>query len=95
MLEKLALLYPGVDEERLQCLLDAAQAFVLDYCNLDEYDTALDAVVLRVVQEDVTKMDSHGLASESAGGVSASYTDDYAPAVYRALNKHKRVRTLG
>lgn len=94
MLEKLKLLYPALSEELLALLLDNATQFVMDYCNISNYDAALDAVVLRIVQEDITKVDAQGLSGESAGGVSVSYTSDYSPAIYRALHKHKRIKLV-
>ena len=91
---KLALLYPSLSDELLALLVDNAKSYVCDYCNLPEYDDSLDSTVFRMVQEDVTKVDSQGMASESAGGVSVSYTSDYSPMVYRTLNKSKRVRLV-
>lgn len=95
MLDKLKLLYPGISDELLSLLLESAQSFVCDYCNLQEYDEALDATLLRILQEDVTKLDAQGMSGESAGGVSISYTSDYSPSVYASLNKHKRIKTIG
>ncbi|MBM6813895.1 hypothetical protein H7U31_02305 [Olsenella uli] len=95
MLDKLKLLYPGISDELLSFLLENAQSFVCDYCNLQEYDEALDATLLRILQEDITKLDAQGMSGESAGGVSISYTSDYSPSVYASLNRHKRIKTIG
>lgn len=95
MLDKLKLLYPGISDELLTLLLENAQSFVCDYCNLQEYDEALDATLLRILQEDITKLDAQGMSGESAGGVSISYTSDYSPSVYASLNRHKRIKTIG
>ena len=94
MLTKLKMLYPALSDELLSLLLENATTFICDYCNLDNLDSSLNAVLFRIVQEDVTKLDSQGIASESAGGDSVSYASDYSPAIYRALNKHKRIRTV-
>lgn len=94
MLEKLKLLYPAIPDELLALLLENATNFVCDYCNLDELDSSLNSVLFRIVQEDLNKVDSQGLGSESAGGVSVSYTSDYSPMVYKALNRHKRIRVV-
>ena len=94
MLEKLKLLYPAISDDVLSLLLENASNFVCDYCNLDCLDSSMNAVLFRIIQEDVTKLDSQGLSSESAGGDSLSYTTDYSPAIYKALNKHKRIRTV-
>ena len=94
MLQKLKLLYPALSDELLSLLLENATTFVCDYCNLDNLDSSLNAALFRIIQEDVTKLDSQGIGSESAGGDSVSYTTDYSPAIYKALNKHKRIRTV-
>lgn len=91
---KLALLYPSLSDKVLSLLVDNAKSYACDYCNLPEYDDSLDSTVFRMVQEDVTKVDSQGMASESAGGVSVSYTSDYSPMVYRTLNKSKHIRLV-
>ncbi len=94
MLEKLKILYPAIPDELLSLLLENAITFVCDYCNLDEVDSSLNATIFRIVQEDLNKVDAQGFSSESAGGVSISYTSDYSPSVYASLNKHKRVKTV-
>ena len=94
MLEKLKLLYPGVSDELLSLLLENAITFVCDYCNLEEVDSSLNATIFRIVQEDLNKVDAQGYSSESAGGVSLSYTSDYSPMIYATLNRHKRIKTV-
>ena len=94
MLEKLKILYPAIPDELLSLLLENAITFVCDYCNLDEVDSSLNATIFRIVKEDLNKVDAQGFSSESAGGVSISYTSDYSPSVYASLNKHKRVKTV-
>ena len=94
MLEKLKILYPAIPDELLSLLLENAQTFICDYCNLDEIDSSLNATLFRIIQEDLNKVDAQGMTSESAGGVSIAYTSDYSPTVYASLNKHKRIRTV-
>ena len=43
MLEKLQLLYPAVDADILNMVIDNAESFVLDYCNIDEIPSVLSA----------------------------------------------------
>ena len=94
MIEKLKILYPAIPDELLSLLLENAQTFICDYCNLDEIDSSLNATLFRIIQEDLNKVDAQGMTSESAGGVSIAYTSDYSLAVYASLNKHKRIRTV-
>lgn len=94
LIDKVKLLYPSLSDDVLSLLVDNAKSYACDYCNLPEYDDSLDSTVFRMVQEDVTKVDSQGMSSESAGGVSVSYTSDYSPMVYKALNKSKKIRLV-
>lgn len=95
MFEKLKLLYPSVPDDLLKLLLDEAESFVCQFCNVDSAEGNLEPAVLKIVQEDLSKIDSQGIAGESAGGVNVSYTTDYSPAVYKILNKNKRVKLPG
>lgn len=94
MISKLQLLYPSVDVEILNLLLDSAKQFAMDYCGMDCYDSALDGTILRMVQEDVNALGAEGFNSESAEGCSVSYSPDYTDRVYKALNRRKKVRTV-
>ncbi len=95
MLEKLKTLYPAIPDELLTLLLENAESFICDYCNLAEYSNSLDSVLFKMVQEDLTKVDAQGMSSESAGGVSVSYTTDYSQPIYKSLNRHKKIKLLG
>ena len=95
MIEKLKMLYPAINEQVLSLLLDNAEAFVCDYCNVDALTPALESIVFKLVQEDVSKLSAEGLSSESTGGNSVSYQEDYSPSIYTRLNRHKRIKVVG
>lgn len=95
MLEKLKLLYPHMDEELLSLLLDNAYSFVTDYCNLQTVPSALEGTVFAIVQEDITHLHANGLSSESTAGNSLSYLEDYSPAIYKRLNRFKKIKVVG
>ena len=67
MLTKLKILYPALSDELLSLLLENAITFVCDYCHIDEVDSSLNATLFKIIQEDLSKIDSQGLSSESAG----------------------------
>ena len=94
MEEKLALLYPSIDEEVIALVVEQAQSFILDYCNLEEIPDELNFILLDMCKQDINKLKSEGLSSESAGGSSLSYETDYTANVYKCLKKHKRIKTL-
>lgn len=91
MLDKLTTLYPSMDEEVLQLIVDEVQDFILNYCNLSEVPTALEAAALAMCKENVNKLKSEGLNSESAGGSSISYMEDYSAPIYRQLKRFRKV----
>ncbi len=92
--EKLALLYPAIENNVIELVFAQAQSFVLDYCNLDEIPSGLESVLFDMCKQDINKLLSEGFASESAGGSSISYETDYTNTVYKRLKKHKRLKTL-
>jgi hypothetical protein len=78
----------------LNVLIANAQDFIVDYCNLSAYDTALDNIAVKMVIEQYNKRGAEGISSKSYSGISESYTNDYSPTIYTQLNKHRRIKTL-
>lgn len=94
MEEKLKLLYPSVENSVIELVIEQAQSFVLDYCNLDTIPNELNSVLLDMCKQDLNRLKSEGLSSESAGGSTLSYNEDYTPNVYKRLKKHKKIKHL-
>ncbi len=94
MINKLKLLYPSLNDGVLALVLEQAQDFVLDYCNIEEIPNSLNSVLLDMCKQDINKLNAEGFNSESAGGSSISYDTDYSQSVYKRLKKHKRVKCL-
>ena len=94
MEQKLKLLYPSIDDSVIALVIAQAQSYILDYCNLEEIPAALESVVLDMCKQDLNRLRAEGLSSESAGGSSLSYEQDYTPNVYKRLKKHKKLKTV-
>lgn len=94
MENKLRLLYPSISAEVIALVIEQAQSFVLDYCNIDSIPTKLESVILEMCKQDINKLNSEGFTSESAGGSSLSYETDYTPSIYKRLKKYKVLKTL-
>lgn len=94
MEEKLLLLYPALDEEVIALAVEQAQSFILDFCNLKEVPTALNSTLLEMCKQDLNKLKSEGVTSESAGGSSVSYETDYTDKIYKTLRKHRKIRLV-
>ena len=92
--EKLELLYPSISAEIIELIIEHAESFVLDYCNIDEMPSELDSVIFDMCKQDINKLRAEGISSESAGGSSLSYETDYTENVYKRLKKHKRIMTV-
>ena len=94
LINKLKLFYPSVPVDVLESVLEDAQSFALDYCNLSECPPGFDTVLFRMCQEDINKVGAEGFTSESVAGNSTTYADDYSPGIYKRLNKHKHIRMV-
>lgn len=90
---KLKLLYPSIDDSVIELVIEQAQSYVLDYCNLEQIPNELNSVLLDMCKQDLNRLRGEGLSSEGAGGSSISYEQDYTPQVYKRLKKHKRIKT--
>lgn len=97
MLEKIKLLLDITDtnsDALINVLIEEAQAFIMDYCTLTAYDTALDNITIKMVLELYNKRGAEGINSKSYSGISENYTNDYSASIYTLLNKHRRIKTL-
>lgn len=98
MLERIKLLLNRLnddDDELLALLMQMCREEATNYCNLEEYSTDLDSIVIEMVIERYNRIGSEALTSQSTSGVSASYFDGvYSDKVYTMLKKHRRLRTL-
>jgi len=77
-----------------QFLIEDCKAFAMEYCNLEEYSDKLDNIVVRMVLERRSQMGNEGISSVSYAGASETYLTDYSESIYKALRKHRRLKTL-
>lgn len=98
MLEKIKLLLGKSNDdsidELLLLLISLCKEEAYTYCNLEEYNEALDFIIIQMVIEKYNRMGSEGATSQSFSGISESYNDFYSDKIVRALNKHRKVRCL-
>lgn len=98
MLEKIKLLLNKENDDSIDELLLTfialckEEAFI--YCNLEEYDEALDYIVIQMVIERYNRIGSEGTTAQSSSGASATYDSFYSKKVERMLNKHRRVKCV-
>ena len=96
MLEKIKLLLNKDDsaDELLNTLISMCKEEAYIYCNLPEYDSKLDNIVVSMVIEKYNRMGSEGILSQRSSGASASYDSFYSDKVVRMLNKFRKVKMV-
>lgn len=97
MLEKIKLLLNRLndsEDELIATLISLCKEEAYVYCNLSEYDSKLDFVVIQMVIEKYNRIGSEGAVSQSSSGASASYDSFYSDKVVRLLNKFRKVKTV-
>lgn len=96
MLDKIMLLLGNsASEELIELLISQAKSFLLLFCNLSEYNSRYDSLIIRMVIEDFNKMGSEGMTSKSFNGLSQSFSEaPYSSLVMTQLNSYKRIKTL-
>lgn len=100
MLERIKLLLNkfGVEDENLDYLLKTLITLCEDeataYCNLDEYDDAMDYIVTQMVIERYNRLGSEGVTEQKTSGVTTAYDSFYSEKVRKMLNKHRKIRTV-
>lgn len=97
MLEKIKLLLSKSDDsidELLFTLISWCKDDATTYCNLDEYDSKLDNIVIQMVIERYNMIGSEGTKNQSSSGVRQSYHSFYSGKVTQMLNKHRKVKTV-
>lgn len=97
MLEKIKLLL-GIDssdkDEIIATLVALCKDQAIAFCNLDEYNDALNSIVIEMVIERYNKIGTEGLSKAGSSGISDSYIDGYSDAVLRSLRKHRKVKCV-
>lgn len=92
---KLFLNIGNSDKDALIMLfIDLAKEYIISYCNLSEYSTNFDNLVVQMVIEDFNRQGSEGLVSQSVSGASESYLQDYSQKILKTLSKSKKIKTL-
>ena len=100
MLERIKLLLNKFDvddenfERLLQTLITLCEDEATAYCNLDEYDDAMDYVVVQMVIERYNRMGSEGATEQKSSGVTTTYDSFYSEKVRKLLNKHRKIKTV-
>lgn len=97
MLEKIKLLLSRLDDsedELIATLISLCKEEAYIYCNLPEYDSKLDFVVIQMVIEKYNRVGSEGTTLQKSSGVSVAYDNFYSDKVVRLLNKFRKVKTV-
>lgn len=97
MLDKIKLLLGITDDEQdelLATLISLCKDEAYAYCNLPEYNSKLDGVVLQMVIERYNRIGSEGAITQTSSGVSMTYDSFYSDKVRWMLNKNRKVKMI-
>lgn len=88
----------GVSASRNASLLSALVEMCTDeaiaYCNLAEYTTDLDNVVVQMVVERYNRRGYEGAESVSASDITNKFYNGYSKSTLSMLNKYRKVKTV-
>lgn len=71
-----------------------AVAEVKAYCNVSELDDELTAVCCELAVIKLYRLNTEGLASQSASGVAENYIDGYPANILAVLNRKRKLKVL-
>lgn len=95
LISKISILIDRDDKkELLQLLIENAIEEIINYCNLEEYNTKLDSLICKIVIYNYNRLGTEGLNSTSYSEIRENYTDGYGEDIVRMLNKNRRLKTL-
>lgn len=97
MLDKIKLLLNITNDdtdELLMTLISLCKDEAYVYCNLPEYNSKLDTIVIQMVIERYNRIGSEGATEQSSSGVSMTYDSFYSDKVRIMLNKHRKVKMI-
>lgn len=95
LIDKISILIGRNDKNKLlELLINNAIEEVLNYCNLEEYNSNLDSLICKMVIHNYNRLGTEGLNSTSYSEVRENYTDGYGEDIVRMLNKNRRLKTL-
>ena len=78
----------------LRTLITLCEDEATAYCNLPEYDEALDYIVVQMVIERYNRLGSEGTTEQKTSGVTTIYDSFYSEKVRKMLNKHRKLKTV-
>lgn len=80
-------------DSQISLCIKRATAEVESYCNR-ELDAELDGIVCDIAVLKLQRLNTEGLASMSAGGVSETYIDGYPAEIKAILNRKRKLKVL-
>lgn len=94
MIDDVKLLTNSTDIDLLNLLIDQCKEYARSYCNYRTYANELDGLVELMVVERFNKLSAEGISSRNFSNISETYTDDFSLAIYRGLNKYRKLKVV-
>lgn len=97
MLDKIKILLGITDDSKdevLSIFINMAKNYATVYCNLYDYDSKLDSIVIEMVIERYNKVGTEGVYKVTSSGVNETYISGYSPIIMRQLMKYRKVKCV-
>ena len=97
MLDKIKLLLGITDDtkdEMLLVMINMAKNYAVVYCNLYEYDSKLDSIVIEMVIERYNRVGTEGVREITSSGTKETYISGYSTNIMRQLMKYRKVKCV-
>ena len=90
----------GVDEddldavERIEAVIESAQAEFRDYCGRDDIPERAQPLIAELAVARYNRIGAEGLSGQSYSGMTESYPAEYPAPLRQALGRYRKVRFL-
>ena len=94
LLDRLTVMIPNADEEKLEIILDQVAEDFKAICNRDDVPDNASAIISQMVSFRYNHLGAEGLSSQSFSGMSESLMSDYPDNLKRAMYGWRKVRLV-
>lgn len=99
MLNKIKILLGLADDDEsrdeiLSVLISLCKDEAVEFCNLDQYSSQLDAAVIGMVIERYNQIGTEGISKVMTNGITEEYMGEYSKPIKEKLIKNRKVRLV-
>ena len=94
LLDRLTVMIPNADEEKLEIILDQVVEDFKAICNRDDVPEGANSVLIQMEAYRYNQLGAEGLSSQSFSGMSENLLSDYPEALKRAMYRFRKVKLV-